>query len=310
MFTYILRRVLLSIPVLLGVTVIVFLSLHLAPGDPVRMMVGPEAAISAEQMADLRQEYGFNDPLIVQYGRYLKGVLQGDLGRSIRSNKPVTAQLRDAFPSTLQLTLAATGMALLIGVPLGILAAIFRNSVVDGGSMVFAVLGISMPSFWLGLMLIFLFSLRLGWFPATGHEGLKPLILPALTLGVGEAAIVARMTRSGLVEVLGQDFVRTARAKGLREARIIWRHALKNALIPVVTIIGLQFGALLAGAVIVETVFSRPGVGQLTVNAILNRDFPTVQGAVLMFATIYLVVNLLVDLLYGYIDPRIRYGEA
>lgn len=308
MIQYILRRLLASIPVLFGISILVFLSLHLSPGDPVRMMVGPEVAISAEEMAQLREEFGFNDPLPVQYWRYISKAVQGDLGRSVRSNRPVTQQLMDAFPSTLQLTIASMVVALSIGVTIGVMAAIFRNTPVDGGVMVFAVFGISMPSFWLGLMLIFLFSLRLGWFPATGQGGLERLILPAITLGVAEAAIIARLTRSGLVEVLNQDYVRTARAKGLRESSVILRHALKNALIPIVTVVGLQFGALLAGAVIVETVFARPGIGQLTVDAILNRDFPTVQGAVLFFAVIYLVVNLVVDILYGYLDPRIRYG--
>lgn len=308
MIQYILRRLLISIPVLFGISVLVFLSLHLSPGDPVQMMVGPEVAISAEEMQQLREEFGFNDPLPVQYWRYISKAVQGDLGRSVRSNRPVTQQLLDAFPSTLQLTIASMVVALSIGITIGVLAAIFRNTPVDGGVMVFAVFGISMPSFWLGLMLIFLFSLRLGWFPATGQGGLERLVLPAVTLGVAEAAIIARLTRSGLVEVLSQDYVRTARAKGLRESSVIVRHALKNALIPVVTVVGLQFGALLAGAVIVETVFARAGIGQLTVDAILNRDFPTVQGAVLFFAVIYLLVNLVVDILYGYLDPRIRYG--
>lgn len=306
MAQFLIRRFLISIPVLFGVTILVFLSLHLTPGDPVRMLVGPEVPLTAEDIQRLRDEYGLNDPLIVQYGRYIGGVLQGDLGTSVRTNKPVTRVLMEVFPATLELTVAAIIVSLLIGIPLGIVAALFRNRLGDGLAMLFAIIGVSAPSFWIGLMLLFLFSLRLGWFPATGQGGLDRLILPAFTLGIGGAAIIARLTRSGLVEVMSHDYVRTARAKGLTELRVVTRHALRNTLIPVVTVAGLQFGALLAGAVIVETVFSRPGLGQVTVGAIQNRDFPIVQGAVLFFAVTYMVINLIVDLLYGVIDPRIR----
>jgi ABC-type dipeptide/oligopeptide/nickel transport system permease component len=309
MFQYLLRRLVISVPVLLIVSLLVFLSLHIAPGDPILLLLGPETAISAEVLDSLRDQHGLNDPLWLQYARFLNGLSRGDLGRSIRTGRPVSEHITEALPSTVELTLASMFVAMVLGLPLGMLAAMFRNGIIDRFAMGFAVATISLPSFWFGLMLIFFFSLWLGWLPATGQGGIQRLLMPSIALGASSAAIIARLTRSGLVEILGDDFVRTARAKGLPEHRVIVGHALRNALIPVVTVSGLQFGALLSGAVIIETVFSRPGLGQLTVNAILNRDFPIVQGTILLFAALYLILNLLVDVLYGVLDPRIRYAS-
>jgi peptide/nickel transport system permease protein len=244
----------------------------------------------------------------VQYGRFVGHALQGDLGTSIRTRRPVTTEIGENLASTAQLALCSMAVAVALGIPLGLLAALLRNSWLDVSSMVVALLGVSMPSFWLGLLLIFVFSLHLGWFPATGGGDLAHLVLPAVTLGAIASAIIARLTRSSMLEVLGQDYVRTARAKGLGRWAVVVRHALKNALIPVITIFGLQFGNLLAGAVIVETVFSRPGLGRLIVGGILAKDFPLVQGSVLFVATAYVLINVLVDIAYAFADPRIRFG--
>jgi peptide/nickel transport system permease protein/oligopeptide transport system permease protein len=281
--------------------------LHLVPGDPVRMMLS-EFQTNPQQVALLRSQLHLDEPLPKQYGRFVVNALRGDLGLSIRSKRPVRNEIGENLGSTLQLAAAALLIAAAIGVPLGIIAALKQHSWLDLGPMVFALTGVSMPSFWLGLLLIFLFSLRLGWFPATGGGDLKHLFLPALTLGLGASAIIARLTRSSMLEVLRQEYMITARAKGLREITVVLRHGLKNALIPVVTIFGLQFGSLLAGAVIVETVFARPGIGRLIVSAILAKDFPMVQGIILFTATFYVLANLLVDLVYGLLDPRIRLG--
>jgi ABC-type dipeptide/oligopeptide/nickel transport system permease component len=307
MFAYIARRLLATIPVLLAVSLLVFSMLHLTPGDPVKLMLS-EFQTSPEQIEKLRAQLHFDEPLPNQFGRFLGGALQGDLGISIRSKRPVADEIRDNLPSTLQLTLAGLLVAGVLGTTLGIVAAVRHRSWVDAGSMVVALFGVSMPSFWLGLILIFIFSLTLRWFPATGGGELRYLVLPALTLGLGAAAILARLTRSSMLEVLRREYVTTARAKGLREFWVIVNHALKNALIPMVTVFGLQFGQLMAGAVVIETVFSRPGIGRLIVDAILNKDFPLVQGVVLVVAVTYVLVNLLVDLTYALLDPRIRYS--
>jgi len=306
MYAYIARRLLATIPVLLAVSVLVFSMLHLTPGDPVKLMLS-EFQTSPEQIEKLRAQLHFDEPLPNQFGRFLGSALQGDLGISIRSKRPVADEIRDNLPSTLQLTLAGLLIAGVLGTTLGIVAAVRHQSWLDAGSMVVALVGVSMPSFWLGLILIFIFSLNLRWFPATGGGELRYLVLPALTLGLGAAAILARLTRSSMLEVLRREYVTTARAKGLREFWVIVKHALKNALIPMVTVFGLQFGQLLAGAVVIETVFSRPGIGRLIVDAILNKDFPLVQGVVLVVAVTYVLVNLLVDLTYAVLDPRIRY---
>jgi peptide/nickel transport system permease protein/oligopeptide transport system permease protein len=279
--------------------------LFLVPGDPVKMMLA-EFGASPDQIARMRAQLHLDEPLAQQYGRFVWNAVRGDLGTSIRSRRAVTREIFENLPSTAQLALASMAVAVGLGVALGLLAAVFRNSWLDVGSMVVALVGVSMPSFWLGLLLILVFSLFLGWFPATGGATLRHLVLPSLTLGMIAAAIVARLTRSSMLEVLGQDYVRTARAKGLAGWTVVVRHGLKNALIPVVTIFGLQFGNLLAGAVIVETVFGRPGLGRLIVGGILSKDFPLVQGTILFVATIYVVINLLVDVAYAFLDPRIR----
>lgn len=304
MTIYVLRRIALVIPVLVGVSIVTFLMSHLVPGDPVTVMLGTSA--TAESRAELRQQLGLNDPLYVQYGRYVANAVRGNFGVSIRSGQPVLREIKQRVGSTIQLTLTAMALAVVVGVGLGIAAAWTRSPLAQAGIMSFALLGISMPSFWSGILLILLFGLKLRWLPIAG-SGPKALILPAITLAAPAAAVLARITRSTMLEVLNQDFVRTARAKGLRERVVIVRHALRNALIPVMTIIGLQFGGLLTGAVIVESVFSRPGLGRYAVDAISSRDFPQIQGIVLLAAVVYVFVNLIVDLLYAVLDPRIRY---
>ena len=307
MLIYLARRVLAVVPVLFGVTLAVFSMLFLVPGDPVKMMLA-EFVTSPDQIAQMRAQLHLDEPLPQQYGRFVANAFRGDLGTSIRSRRPVVTEIAENVASTAQLALASMAVAIAIGVPLGLLAALFRNTWLDVGSMVVALLGVSMPSFWLGLLLIFVFSLHLAWFPATGGGDLPHLVLPSLTLGTIASAIIARLTRSSMLEVLGQDYVRTARAKGLAWWGVVVRHALKNALIPIITIFGLQFGNLLAGAVIVETVFSRPGLGRLIVGGILAKDFPLVQGTVLFVAASYVMINVLVDVAYAFVDPRIRVG--
>jgi peptide/nickel transport system permease protein len=307
MLTWIVRRILAVVPVLFGVTLAVFSMLFLVPGDPVKMMLA-EFVTTPDQIAQMRAQLHLDEPILQQYGRFVTNAVRGDLGTSIRSRRPVTTEIGENLGSTAQLALAAMLVAIGVGIPLGLVAALSRSSWLDVLSMGTALLGVSMPSFWLGLLLIFAFSLHLAWFPATGGGSLRHLVLPAVTLGMIAAAIIARLTRSSMLEVLGQDYVRTARAKGLGGFAVVVRHALKNALIPIITIFGLQFGNLLAGAVIVETVFSRPGLGRLIVGGILNKDFPLVQGVVLFVATIYVLINVLVDIAYAYADPRIRFG--
>ena len=307
MLTYLARRLLAVVPVLFGVTLAVFSMLFLVPGDPVKIMLA-EFVTTPEQVARMREQLHLDEPILKQYGRFVGNAFRGDLGTSIRSRRAVATEIGENVGSTAQLALASMAVAVAIGVPLGLTAALFRSSWFDAGSMIVALLGVSMPSFWLGLLLIFAFSLHLGWFPATGGGDLWHLVLPSVTLGMIASAIIARLTRSSMLEVLGQDYVRTARAKGLAWWGVVVRHALKNALIPVITIFGLQFGNLLAGAVIVETVFSRPGLGRLIVGGILAKDFPLVQGTVLFVATAYVLINVLVDLAYAYADPRIRFG--
>ncbi|MGE5507855.1 MAG: ABC transporter permease [Chitinophagales bacterium] len=330
---FITRRLLLAIPTLLGVSLLVFLFLHLIPGDPAQALLGERA--SAESLAEVRHAMGLDQPIYVQYLRFMGQALHGDLGKSLISNMKVSEDLWSHFPATIELSLAAMLAAVLVGVPAGILAATRRNSPFDHGSMVVVLFGVSMPVFWLGLMLIWLFSLVLGWLPMSGRidvaidftpvtnfyvldallarnwpalwNVLGHLVLPAVALGTIPMAIIARMTRSAMLEVLSQDYVRTAWSKGLAERVVVVRHALKNALIPVVTVVGLQFGMLLSGAVMTETIFAWPGIGKLTYEAIMNRDFPVLQGALLLVATAFVVINLLVDVVYAYLDPRIHY---
>lgn len=301
---YILRRLLHIIPVLFGVTLLTFSMLHLIPGDPAQILAGPDA--SASDIMALRQQMGLDRPLAVQYVDYLKGLAQGDLGRSMSTRRPVLDELMDRFPNTLILAVAGVGIAVLLGIPIGVLAAIRARTMVDHAAMVLALLGISAPAFWLGFILMMVFSVHLGWFPSAGYRSWGHLVLPAFTLGTGAMAIVARMTRSSLLEVLNQDYVRTARAKGLHEVLVIAKHALRNALIPTTTVVGLSFGSLLGGAVLTEMVFAWPGLGRLIVYSIGIRDLPVIQGAVLLLALTFVLVNLGVDLLYGLIDPRVR----
>ncbi|HLT59490.1 MAG TPA: nickel ABC transporter permease [Limnochordales bacterium] len=305
MSQYILRRLALMVPVLFGVSVVVFAMVRMIPGDPARIMAG-EAA-TEEVVERIREQLGLNKHPVIQYGIFLQNLLRGDLGRSTLSRLPVLDELGAALPATFELAAASMLIALAIGISTGVLSAVRPNSWIDAVSMFIALLGVSMPVFWLGLMLMLLFSLHLGWFPTAGHGTWRHLVLPAVTLGLSSAAIIARMTRSSMLEVLRQDYVRTARAKGVPEARVVLRHALRNALIPVVTVTGLQFGNLLGGAVLTETVFAWPGIGRLMVGAITARDYPVVQGSVLTVALAFILINLLVDVLYAYIDPAIRY---
>lgn len=304
---YLVRRLLIAVPLLFAVITMVFLMIHLVPGDPVMVMVMGSGA-SPEAIEQLRRELGLDDPLHVQYLKYLSRLVRGDLGRSIFEGRPVTKMILEQLPSTVELTLASMLIAISVGVFLGVTAAVRSHSWTDTGAMFVAVLGLSVPSFWLGLLLIYVFSLNLGWLPATGQGGWERLVMPASVLGLISAAVIARLVRSSMLEVLRQDYVLAARAKGLSEKVVIYRHALKNALIPVVTIIGLQFGWLLSGTVITETVFSRQGIGRLMVTSILWKDFPVVQGTILVSAVIYLLANLVVDLVYAFLDPRIRLG--
>jgi len=306
MTRYIIRRLLALIPILLGASILIFAVMRLVPGDPARQSLGPEA--TGDQVAILREQWRLDEPLPVQYIAWLGRSLQGDLGRSTVSRVPVTKELATRFPATLQLTLASMAVAIVLGLFFGILSAVKYNSVLDRSSMVVAMIGICTPSFWLGLMLLLIFAVRFQWFPSSGAGGLSHLVLPAITLGAAASAIIARVTRSSMIEVFAEDYVRTARAKGLKENAVIIRHALKNALIPIITILGLEFGGLLAGSVVTETVFAYPGIGQLLINSINNRDFPIVQGALLLFSVQFVLINLLVDLLYARVDPRISYS--
>jgi peptide/nickel transport system permease protein len=312
-FGYLLRRLGAAVPVIGVVSVVVFSLIHLTPGDPVSIMLREES--DPATAATLRRQLGLDRPLPLQYLVWLGRAVQGDLGQSIRTNQPVVDAIRHRVPVTLSLAAAALVVALLIGLPAGILAALRRNSVVDVTATLVAICGVSLPSFWLAILLILIFSVTLGWLPPLGWVSPsrdlgawgRSLVLPSVTLGVAIAAVVMRMTRASLLEVLELEYVRTARAKGLAERWIVLGHALRNALIPVVTVVGLQAGALLGGAVITETIFALPGVGRLLVDAIFQRDFPIVQGVVLFLAVNFLVVNLLVDLTYAWLDPRIRY---
>jgi peptide/nickel transport system permease protein len=304
---YIANRLALSAVVVGGVSILVFLMLHLVPGDPVAVMLSEQS--SAQDARTLRHELGLDQPLYVQYGLYIDRIVHGDLGRSIRLRRPVSELIADRFPNTLQLAVSSLALATLIGVVVGTLSATRRGQILDYASMAGALVGVSLPSFWLGLMLIFLFGLRLRWLPIAGNQdGLASLVLPAVTLAAVPTATIARLTRSGLLDVLGEDYIRTARAKGLRELPVVLNHALRNSIIPVITVVGVQFGVLLGGAIIVETVFAWPGIGRLLIDAVSARDFPLVQGIMLFISVGFVVVNLAADILYAYADPRIRYS--
>lgn len=306
MARFLIRRLLWSGPVLLGVLTLVFFLIHLIPGDPIDVMLGERAA-EADRAA-LREALHLDDPILTQYGQFLAGVARGDLGRSLTSQRPVAGLILARYPATLQLAAAALLLSLSIALPLGILSAVRPRTAVDAGGLLFSLFGVSMPTFWLGPLLIILFSLKLDWLPVSGRHGIASLVLPALTLGLGMSAILVRMTRSSLLEIFPKEFVLTARAKGLPERRVILRHALRNALIPLLTVVGLQIGALLTGSIITETIFSWPGLGRLTIQAIQSRDYPLVQGCILAIALTYLLVNLLIDLLYAAVDPRVQYS--
>ena len=295
----------LLIPILFGVTVIVFGIMVLTPGDPAILMLGENAP--QEDLAALRERLGLNEPIYVQYGIWLGSIVQFDFGRSIRSGRPVTDEIVARLPATVELALLATLLAIAVGVPLGVISATRPNSAVDHTATVVAFTGLAMPVFWQGLIMILLFALVLGWFPPSGRlGGWEYYVLPTITLGTSAIAAITRMTRATMLETLSQDYVRTARSKGVRQRSITYRHALRNAMIPIVTVIGLQFGALLSGAVITETIFSWPGIGRLAIDAIRSKDFPVVQGVVMVFALMYAFVNLVTDVLYAYLDPRLK----
>jgi ABC-type dipeptide/oligopeptide/nickel transport system permease component len=304
-YGYIVRRLLLTVPVIVGVSILIFLIIRLIPGDPAIAIAGVHA--SAEYIEQIRKDLHLDQSLPVQYAIFVRNLARGELGDSTMSRRPVSVELRERFPRTVELTLLAMLIASVVGISAGIISATRRYSIFDNVSMLVALFGVAAPVFWLALMLQLLFAVHLGWLPATGRGTFRHLILPSMTLGMATAGLIARITRSSMLDVLRQDFITTARAKGLAEKVIIYKHALKNALIPVVTIMGLQFGILLGGAVLTETVFAWPGVGRLLVDSILARDYPVVQGAVLVLAVSFVLINLLVDLIYAFLDPRISY---
>lgn len=305
MYKYIRQKLLFTILVLFGAATLSFLLLHLIPGDTAEALAGPQATI--EDVENLRKAMKLDASLPEQYAKYMTNLLKGDLGHSYRTNRPVWDLVSKAWPATFQLSLVSITIAIVIGIPLGIYAAIKRGTIGDTLSMIISFVGVSMPSFWLGLVLILLFSVKNEWLPFYGKEGFTSFILPSLTLGLGIAANIARLTRTSMLEILGQDYVRTARGKGLKETRVIILHALKNASIPIVTIIGLQFGILLGGQVVTETVFSWPGIGRMIVDSISSRDLQVVQGGILILAFTFAIMNLIIDIIYGFLDPRIRY---
>ncbi len=298
-------RLLFALPALWLIVTVVFLLAHIVPGDPVAQMLGEGAR--ADDLQQLRHALGLDVPIPVQYERYLKGVLQGNLGESFRFQQPVTKVILEHYPATLELAAVALGVCLLIGIPAGVLAAHKRGEKTDHAVGVLTLFGLSLPNFALGPVLMLVFSVILGWLPVTGRGGISHLVLPAFTLGAALAAILTRMVRTSVIEELSADYVRTARAKGVSESGVLFRHALRNALIPILTILGLQFGTLLAGTIVTETIFSWPGIGHLTVQAINARDYPLLQGCILLIALSYVVVNLLTDMVYAVVDPRVRF---
>jgi peptide/nickel transport system permease protein len=305
MFKYIIRRILMMIPVLLGVTFIIFTLMYITPGDPARIILGDTATQAS--VSAMRHQMGLDQPFLVQYGNYIKNlVLHFNIGTSYVTKQPVMTEIMSAAPSTLKLALSSMIVAVLIGIPVGVISAVKQYSIFDTVTMIFALIGISMPVFWLGLLLIILFAVKLQWLPAAGYSGFKYMILPAIALGAQSVSVFARMTRSSMLEVIRQDYIRTVRAKGQKEIVVILGHALRNALIPIITILGLQFGGLLGGAVLTESIFSIPGIGRLMVDSINMRDYPVVQGGVIFIAIGFSIVNLLVDLMYAYVDPRIK----
>lgn len=303
---FILNRILSGILVIFGVSIFSFLLIHFIPGDPVRIMLGINA--TPEQVERLTHHLGLDKPLLVQYGQYIANLFQGDFGTSLKTGRPVLTEILDRFPETVKLAVFGLLIAVVIGISLGILAARFKDTIIDKLCTVFATLGVSIPSFWLAILLVMVFSVKLAWFPIANGTNFRDLILPACTLGVVASTMIMRLTRNGMVEVLSNDYIRTARAKGLEDRLIMFRHALRNVLIPVVTVIGLQLAGLLGGAVIIEQVFNWPGLGTLALGAIMSRDFPLIQGTVLFMGVVYVTINILVDILYSVIDPRVEMG--
>ena len=304
MYKYILKRLFTLIPVILGVILIIFLIMDLTPGDPARMVLGGMA--SEEALDEFRTEHGLNDPLLVRYGKYVLSMLRGDLGTSYKTNRSVWTELMDRFPATMQLSIASILFALVVSVPIGVISAVKQNSVFDNVGMVVCLLGIAMPAFWLGLLVIIAFSVNLNWFPPNGYGSFKNLVLPAFTAGAACAANIARITRSSMLEIIRADYMRTARSKGVGKMAVIMRHGMKNCWIPVITVAGLQFGTMLGGIVIIENVFAWPGVGNFLLTSITSKDTPCVLGAIVMFTVVFSMVNLLVDIIYAFVDPRIR----
>lgn len=302
---YILKRILLMVPVLLGVILVVFIMNHISPGNPARILAGENA--SEEAVAALTEELGLNDPLYIQFFNYVKGIVtKFDLGTSYQTRRPVIDELMDRFPTTAKLALLSICISAVVGISLGIISAVKQNTIIDHLSTGFALLGVSMPAFWAGMMLILIFAIYLKWLPVSGIDGWKNWIMPAFTSSMVGMATITRMTRSSMLDVICQDYIVTARAKGLSEQVIVVKHALKNALIPIITVLGIQLGTMLGGAVLTESVFSVPGLGKFMVDSIKNRDYPVVQGGVLLLAIVFSLVNLIVDIIYAYVDPRIK----
>ncbi|NRR19666.1 nickel ABC transporter permease [Brevibacillus sp. MS2.2] len=307
MFRYIVKRLIEIIPIIFVVSLLIFFFIHLVPGDPVRLAAGKEATL--EEIERVRQELGLDKPLLTQYVNYMQNLVTGNLGHSLKTGLPISDMFENRFSVTMTLTFLSLGWALVLGLLIGTISAVFRNKWPDYVGMLTAISGISLPGFWLGLILIQVFSVSLGWFPTGGVESWKSYVLPSLTLGAGIMSMLARFTRSSLLETLKEDFIRTGRAKGLKESVVVRKHALKNSMIPVVTIAGLQFGFLLGGSVVVETVFSIPGMGRLLIDSIAFRDYPVVQAVILLFSLEFILVNLLVDILYKALNPKIRYDS-
>ncbi|MGH2687632.1 MAG: nickel ABC transporter permease [Actinomycetota bacterium] len=309
MLRYVARRVLALVPILLGISVVTFVVLRVIPGDPVQAMVDQRGVgVDEATVRSIREHFGLDRPLPAQYVKFVADAARGDFGRSFATRQPATRELLARLPATARLATAAMALAVLAGIPLGMLAAARRHTWVDSASMVTALSGLSMPVFWLALIMQYVLSVRLGVLPASGYGGWRNLVMPAVALSAAPAAVIARITRSAMLEVIGSDYITTARAKGLSERVVIWRHALRNALVPVLTILGLQIGGLLSGAVITESIFNWPGVGRLLLDSMLRRDFPVVQGGVVLVAVVFALVNLLTDLVYAVVDPRIRYS--
>lgn len=302
---YITKRILELIPILIVISILVFLFVHMIPGDPARLVAGPQATLKEVQSVRIR--LGLDKPLWMQYVNYVTDILHGNLGTSLKTDRPVSAMIEQRFMATFWLTIFSMIWAIIIGTVIGVISATKRNKWQDYSGMFVAISGISMPAFWLGLLLINIFSVQLGWFPTGGIESWKSFVLPSFTLGAAVAAVIARFTRSSLMDTLKEDYIRTGRAKGLRERTVVWGHALRNALIPIVTMSGLQFGFLLGGSIVVETVFSWPGLGRLLINSISFRDYPVIQGEILLFSVEFILINLLVDVLYSILNPKIRF---